>query len=109
MTKATSERHHANEWQVGDITVRLAGGDLGDRAKQPSALSRTLTRALNVTVTTVIAGQVKPMNNRRTTVSGWECRGRSSSKTFAMKRLLQSREVPVPSMFGPDQGLCTVD
>ena len=33
--------------------------------KQPSALSRTLTRALNITVTTVIAGQVKPI---RTTV-----------------------------------------
>ena len=54
-----------NRWQVEDTTLRLAGGDLGDRAKQPSALSRTLsrtlTRALNITVTTVrvIAGQVK--------------------------------------------------
>ena len=55
----------SNRWQVGDTTLRLAGGDLGDRAKQPSGLSRTLTRALNITVTTVIAGQVKPI---RTTV-----------------------------------------
>ena len=45
--------------------MRLAGGDLGDRTKQPSALSRTLSRALNMTVTTVIAGQV---NHIRTTV-----------------------------------------
>ena len=52
-------------WQIGDVTLRLAGGDLGDRAKQPSALSRTPTRALDVTVLTVVAGQVKPM---RTTV-----------------------------------------
>jgi len=54
-----------SRWQVEDITQRLAGGDLGDRAKQPSALSRTLSRALNITVTTVTAGQVKPI---RTTV-----------------------------------------
>ena len=40
---------------------------------KPSALSGTLSRALNVTVTTVIAGQLMPMrttvkqpNNRRT-------------------------------------------
>ena len=47
-------------WQVGDATtLRLAGGDLGDRAKQPSALSRTLSRALNITIPTVIAGQVE--------------------------------------------------
>jgi len=39
---------------------------LGDRAtKQTSTLSRTLSRALNMTVPTVIAGQVKP---KRTTV-----------------------------------------
>ena len=38
---------------------------MGDRAKQPSALSRTLSRTLNITVPTVIAGQVKPI---RTTV-----------------------------------------
>ena len=48
-----------------DTTLRLAGGDLGDRAKQPSALSRTLTKALNMTVPSVIAGWVKPI---RTTV-----------------------------------------
>ena len=52
-------------WQVEDDTQRLAGGDLGDRAKQPSALSRTLSRALDATVPTVVAGQVKPT---RTTV-----------------------------------------
>ena len=40
-----------------------AGGDLGDQ--EPSALSRTLSRALNMTVPTVIARQVEPI---RTTV-----------------------------------------
>ena len=40
-----------------------------EKAKQPSALSRTLSRALNITVTTVIAGQVKPIRTTvRTTV-----------------------------------------
>ena len=48
-------------WQVEDTTLRLAGGDLGDRANQPSALPRTLSRALNVTVATVVAGQVRHM------------------------------------------------
>ena len=43
---------------------------MGDRAKQPSALSRTLTRALNITFTTVIAGQVKHI---RTTVEQRVC------------------------------------
>ena len=33
---------------------------MGDRAKQPSALSRTLSKALNMTVATVITGQVPP-------------------------------------------------
>jgi len=42
-----------------------------ETASKPSALSRTLSRALNMTVTTVIAGQVEPVrttvvNNRRT-------------------------------------------
>ena len=43
-------------------TLGLAGGDLGDRAPgKPSALSGTLSRALNMTVATVVAGQVKPI------------------------------------------------
>jgi len=45
---------------------------LGGRAKQPSALSRALSRALNITVATVIAGQVKPI---RTTVEQPGSRG----------------------------------
>ena len=49
-------------------TLRLAGGGLGDRATTQtkyatSTLSRTLSRSLNITVTTVIAGQVKPISN----------------------------------------------
>ena len=43
-------------WRRVGEALRLAGGDLGDRAKQQSALSRTLTRALNITVATVVAG-----------------------------------------------------
>ena len=42
-----------------------------ERQSNPSTLSRTLSRALHMTVTTVIAGQVKHIstqNNRRTTV-----------------------------------------
>ena len=39
-----------------------------ERQSKPSTLSRTLSRALNMTVTTVIAGQVKHKNNRITTV-----------------------------------------
>ena len=41
--RSDGEERHPDE----DTMVRLAGGDLGDRAKQPSALSRTLSRALN--------------------------------------------------------------
>ena len=44
--------------RLGDTTLRLAGGNLGDQApSKPSALSRNLSRALNMTVPTVIAGQ----------------------------------------------------
>ena len=50
------------------LTQRLAGGDLGDRAKLPSALSRTLSRALNITC----------KNNRRTTVELTLCHGQRS-------------------------------
>ena len=41
---------------------RLAGGDLGDQEpSKPSTLTRTLLRALNVTIPTVIAEQVVPI------------------------------------------------
>ena len=46
--------------------LRPAGGDSGDQEpSKPSALSRTLSIALTMTVPTVIAGQVMPI---RTTV-----------------------------------------
>ena len=54
---------------TGLVGIRRLGkrgeGGEGGRQSKPSALSRTLSRALNMTVTTVIAGQVKPI---RTTV-----------------------------------------
>ena len=53
-------------WHALNVPVPFISsvdGRLGDRAKQPSGLSRTLSRALNITVPT--AGQVKSMNNRR--------------------------------------------
>ena len=70
-------RLRKNRWQLGD-TLRLAGGDLGDQApSKPSALlppSRTLSRALDVTVPTrvptVVAGQVMDVNNRKNIVAG---------------------------------------
>ena len=49
-----STRHSKHRHQI----VRGCGRS-SDRVKQPSAVSRTLSRALNMTVTTVIAGQVK--------------------------------------------------
>ena len=49
--------------QVGDTTA----GIWVIKRQQPSALSRTLSRALYTTVPPVIAGQVKHKNNRRTT------------------------------------------
>jgi len=75
------ERKKERKKRVVLLLVALFDVDLGDRAKQPSALSRTLTRALNTTVPTVIAGQVKPIT---TTVeqpymfhlSGDNCRDR---------------------------------
>ena len=54
---------------VGLATPRNAwcGWDLGDPGpSQPSALPRTLSRARKTTVPTVIAGQVKHKNKRRT-------------------------------------------
>jgi len=46
------------------------GWDLGDPGpSQPSALPRTLSRARKITVMTVIAGQVKHKNKRRTNVA----------------------------------------
>ena len=66
-------------FQVEDTTLRLAGGDLGDRApSKPRALLRTLSSAFNMTVLTVIAGQVKrirtTVNNRKLNRSLSRCR-----------------------------------
>ena len=48
--------NHGKSTANGDIQ-RVRESDRGE----PSALSRTLSRALNITVTTVIAGQVQPI------------------------------------------------
>ena len=64
--KPINKNKYKNNRHFSKTPTRADCDDLGDRAKQPSALSRTLTRALNITVTTVIAGQVKPI---RTTVA----------------------------------------
>ena len=74
-----------NRWQVGDTILRLAGGDLGDRAKQPSALSRTLPRAFNMTVPTVIAGQIRTTVEQpcREDIRAWPVSMHSSYRTVA--------------------------
>ena len=58
-----------NRWQVEDTTLRLAGGDLGDGAMLPSALSRTLSKALHNNGHDCYRWTDKTYkNNRRTTV-----------------------------------------
>ena len=70
-------RLRKNRWQVGvrDTTLRLAGGDLGDREAKQQVPSHGPYQEPLMRVTTVIAGQVKHKNNRRTTVFSWSTAG----------------------------------
>ena len=61
--------------RVRDTTLRLAGGDLGDREAKQQVPSHGPYQEPLMTVTTVIAGQVKHKNNRRTTVFSWSTAG----------------------------------
>ena len=51
-------------WIGGSETLQRAGIWVIERQSKPSNLSQTLSRALNITVTTVIAGQGNPIRTK---------------------------------------------